>query len=194
MDAIDLLAGIEPGSFLDALRRRKPITRDNAQASFDALFAPGGSSEMSTAERALVAAFIAGIHEDREAIAFYGERLSASGIAPALTSALETETHRAMGSGPYGKYSAGPLSVEDSPGPDYLVEDRSALGARLSAALAYVHRLVFHPRDAAPEHLRALEEAGWSATGIVTLSQLVAFLSFQLRAAAGLRALDRSRV
>ena len=41
--------------------------------------------------------------------------------------------------------------------------------------------LVFHPRDAAPASLQALLDAGWSATDIVTLSQLVAFLSFQIR-------------
>jgi uncharacterized protein YciW len=34
-----------------------------------------------------------------------------------------------------------------------------------------------------------LLDAGWSNGGIVTLSQLVAFLAFQLRAAAGLRIL-----
>jgi uncharacterized protein YciW len=49
--------------------------------------------------------------------------------------------------------------------------------------------LVFHPRDADSASLQALLDAGWSVTGIVTLSQLVAFLAFQLRAAAGLRTL-----
>jgi uncharacterized protein YciW len=37
-----------------------------------------------------------------------------------------------------------------------------------------------------------LLDAGWSNAGIVTLSQLVAFLAFQIRAAAGLRTLSRS--
>ena len=89
----------------------------------------------------------------------------------------------------------GPLSAEDEPGPVFAAQESSlaALGPRLAAALAHVHMLLLHVRDAAPSHLRALEAAGWSATGIVTLSQLVSFLSFQLRVAAGLRALDRSR-
>jgi len=34
-----------------------------------------------------------------------------------------------------------------------------------------------------------LHNAGWSTNDIVTLSQLVAFLAFQIRAVAGLRAL-----
>lgn len=49
--------------------------------------------------------------------------------------------------------------------------------------------LVFHPRDASPAHLQALLDAGWSNAGIVTISQLVAFLSFQIRTIAGLRIL-----
>jgi len=49
--------------------------------------------------------------------------------------------------------------------------------------------LVFRPRDASPAALQALLDAGWAANDIVTLSQLVAFLSFQIRAVAGLRAL-----
>jgi uncharacterized protein YciW len=40
--------------------------------------------------------------------------------------------------------------------------------------------------------MQALLDAGWSTTAIVTLSQLVAFLSFQVRAVAGLRALGAS--
>ena len=59
----------------------------------------------------------------------------------------------------------------------------------LSAALAHAHMLVFHPRDANPAALQALLNAGWSNQGVVTLSQLVAFLAFQIRASAALRIL-----
>ena len=193
MDAIDQLAGVGPGSFLDGLRRQKPVTRDNAQASFDALFAPDEGSEMSLAERAAVALFVAGLHQDSDGMVFYRERLPASRITAAQSEALEAEIVRAAGSGPYGRYPAGMLSVEDAPGPLYTPQTGGVLGPRLPEALGLALRLLFHPRDAAADDLRVLEAAGWSATGIVTLSQLVAFLSFQLRAAAGLRALDRSQ-
>jgi CMD domain protein len=63
------------------------------------------------------------------------------------------------------------------------------LGARLTTALDHAHLLIFHPRDAAPASLQALLDAGWSTTDIVTLSQIIAFLSFQIRVAAGLRVL-----
>ena len=67
--------------------------------------------------------------------------------------------------------------------------DASALGPRLAAAFDHAHLLVFHPRDAGRAAIEKLVAAGWSATDIVTLSQLIAFLSFQLRAAFGLRVL-----
>ena len=63
------------------------------------------------------------------------------------------------------------------------------LGARLTAALAHAHVLVFHPRDASAAALQELLDAGWTNTGIVTLSQLVAFLAFQIRTVVGLRVL-----
>jgi uncharacterized protein YciW len=40
--------------------------------------------------------------------------------------------------------------------------------------------------------MKALLAAGWSNTGIVTFSQLVAFLSFQVRVVTGLRVLGAS--
>ena len=55
------------------------------------------------------------------------------------------------------------------------------------------HLLVFHPRDAGRDAIVALTEAGWNATDIVTLSQLISFLSFQIRAGAGLRVLAATR-
>jgi uncharacterized protein YciW len=66
---------------------------------------------------------------------------------------------------------------------------RRGLGGRLSAALAHAHLLVFHPRDASPAALQALLDAGWTSTEIVTLSQLVPFLAFQIRVVIGLKAL-----
>ena len=60
----------------------------------------------------------------------------------------------------------------------------------LSAALEHAHLLVYRTREASGPALDQLVDAGWSIDGIVTLSQLVAFLAFQQRVAAGLRVLD----
>ncbi len=42
--------------------------------------------------------------------------------------------------------------------------------------------------------LERLIAAGWTAPGIVTLSQLVSFLTFQIRVIAGLRTVQRARI
>jgi CMD domain protein len=68
-------------------------------------------------------------------------------------------------------------------------ETARTLGVRLAAAFEHLHLLVFHPRDAAPAGLQALLDAGWSTDDVVTLSQIAAFLSFQIRVVAGLRIL-----
>ena len=190
-DVIDRLAGIKPGSALDAIRDRRPDARAQAQASYRALFAPDIPGEVSAIERFAVATFVTGLHGDAESVAFYAAGLAASGALAELRRAIDAAIAGAKGQGPYGSYPAGPLTREDSIGPTHRIaaETRRALGPRLAAAFDHMHLLVFHPRDAAPAALQALLNAGWSTTAIVTLSQIAAFLSFQIRVGAGLRAL-----
>jgi CMD domain protein len=190
-DVIDLLVGVERGSRLDAIRARRVEARENAQKSYLALFAPKLPGEMTTQERYALAVFVAGLHRNAAALAFYRAGLVRQKGRPDLAAAVDAEIAHGAAKGPYGHYPEGPLSVEDRAGPVHRVSpaDRAVLGARLSAALEHAHLLVFRPRDASPAALRALLDAGWSTTGIVTLSQLVAFLSFQIRVIVGLRAL-----
>ena len=190
-DVIDTLVGIAAGAALDAIRRRRPAARAQAQASYRALFAPELVSGVSVTERFAVAAFVTGLSGDPATTAFYAAGLAASGAPEGLCEALHSAIAEARGGGPYGAYPAGPLSREDAAGPTYRVapEIRPALGPRLAAACEHMHLLVLHPRDAAPAALQALLDAGWSTTDIVTLSQIAAFVSFQSRVVAGLRAL-----
>jgi CMD domain protein len=163
----------------------------NAQKSCDALFAPDSPSGVTLAERHAVAAFVAGLHRDAGALAFYKLGLSAQGVHPGVADAIVEEAARGVATRPFGSSPRGPLSVEDKIGPTYRVSqvNRETLGERLSLALEHAHLLVFHPGDADPAALQALLDAGWSTTDIVTLSQLVAFLTFQIRVVVGLRAL-----
>jgi CMD domain protein len=190
-DVIDTLVGIKPGSVLDAIRYRRPDARKQAQASYRALFAPEIAGEITATERFAVAAFVSGLHGDAETAAFYAAGLVTSGASAELRRAIDTAITAAKGQGPYGSYPAGPLSRENTTGPTHRVaaETRRGLGLRLTAAFDHTYLLVFHPRDAAPAALQALLDAGWSTTDIVTLSQIAAFLSFQIRVVAGLRAL-----
>jgi CMD domain protein len=190
-DVIDALVGIVPGSPLDAVRARRPEARAQAQASYRALFTPDALGGVTAEVRFAVGAFVAGLHDDGAVAAFYMARLADSGALTALRDAVTLAVGEAGTRGPYGSYPAGPLSRENTAGPAYHVSaaTRRALGPRLAAAFEHVHLLVFHPRDATPEALQGLLDAGWSTTTIVTLSQIVAFLSFQIRVVVGLRTL-----
>lgn len=189
-DIIDALAGIAPDTPLDAIRARRPEARANAQASYEALFAPADPGSFSLIERFAVAAFVAGLHREGRARAHYGRQLAAV-ADPSLTEAVEAAIAAGTTKGPYGSYPAGPLSREDQDGLHLRLAEplRATLGLRLAAALEHTHFLVFRPRDASPDKLQRLLDAGLDTTAVVTLSQLVAFLTFQLRVVAGLVAL-----
>lgn len=188
IDVIDRLVGIAPGDALDALRAQRPNARANAQASFDALFHSDELGEASQRERLALAYWAVALSHSPTA-SFYRELLAAEDAS--LADALDIALPGALTTGPYGDYPAGPLTAENVDGPKWAPEPAlaAAAGPRLAAALAHTHLLVYRPRDASADALQALLDAGWSTTGIVTLSQLVAFLSFQLRVVAGLTVL-----
>lgn len=192
-DVIDRLVGVAPGDHIDLVRAHRQEARTHAQQSYLSLFAPTPPvfGHFNAVDRFAVAAFVAGLHGQADVARFYASELAGQGARAGVAEAIAAETKRGAAQGPYGRYPAGPLSAEDTAGPTYAVNDahREVLGSRLSAALVHAHLLVFHPRDASPAALQALLDAGWSSTEIVTLSQLVAFLAFQIRVVTGLQAL-----
>jgi len=187
-DVIDLLTGVAPGTILDTIRARRPEARAHAQASYLALFAPEDPGGISLPERFAIGVFVSGLHRQDEIAAFYASGLAGCGGTSVIQESVATAIADATAQGPYGKYPTGPLSRENQAGPLYRVDPKTGhrLGLRLTAAFQHVHLLVFHPRDAAAADLQALLDAGWSITDIVTLSQIVAFLTFQIRVVAGL--------
>jgi CMD domain protein len=191
-DVIGTLAGIAAGSALDSARDNRPEARKHAQASYDALFAPGDFGSFPALERFAVASFVAGLHGRPETRDFYDDRLAAAGASPELRVAIGAEIVAGHTTGPYGHYPKGPLSLENKEGLSYGVGPsvRDVIGRRLATALEHTHMLVFHPRDAAPPSLQGLLDSGWSTTDVVTLSQLVSFLAFQIRVVAGLKVLN----
>jgi len=188
-DIIDVLAGLDAGSPLSTVRDQRAQARDNAQLSFEALLEPAEPGSFPLAERYAVATFVALLHGFTEAAAFYADLLADE--APELAAPIEAAAAAGAAAGPYGAYREVGLQGENREGLRWhpSSETTAAVGGRLAAALAHTHLLVLRPREARAEHLRALADAEWSADDIVTLSQLVAFLSFQLRAAWGLRVL-----
>jgi CMD domain protein len=192
-DLIDQLVGIAPGDSIDQLRVQREQARINAQQSYLSLFAPTPPvfGQFDIGDRFAVAAFVAGLHGQADVASFYAHELAGQGARAGVADAIAAEVARGKAKGPYGSYPAGRLSVEDTAGPSYTVSDahRDVLGGKLAAALAHAHLLVFHPRDASPAALQALLDAGWTSTEVVTLSQLVSFLAFQIRVVIGLKAL-----
>jgi CMD domain protein len=188
MDIIDTLSGITAGSRLDELRSHRLEAREQAQATYDALFSPVDDSAMSQVERRAVAAFVAALFDVPSAEQHYARLLTATD--PALAGAVAEAVELGRGAGPYGSFH-GELAPESTPGPELVLLPHlaDALGERLTAALQHTHMLVLHPRDSARERLEPLVAAGWTADGIVTLSQLVSFLAFQVRVVAGLTVL-----
>lgn len=183
-DIIDMLVGVD----LPELRDNRPQARDNAQKSFEALLEPINPGTFSFGERYAVATYVAGLHQFEPAVDMYSELLlddAPTTLALAVADAIEAT----LSAGPYGTYRESGLSGESEPGGS-VRNDAARLGERLAAAFDYAHLLVFHPRDSRPEVLGRLSEAGWSADDTVSLSQLVSFLTFQLRVAYGLRTLN----
>lgn len=193
-DIINHLTGIVSGSAIASVRARRPITRENAEKSYRALFAPVTIDDASLTERFAVATFVAHLHGDAQSAEHYGSTLAELENGHPLREAIAQIAADAATSGPYGDYPDGPLSAENKAGVIFLLSQahREKLGERLASALEHAHLLVFRPRDASPQALKALVSAGWSTSGIVMLSQLVSFLAFQLRVVAGLKVLSTS--
>lgn len=190
-DIVDQLTGVTPE--LDALRRRRPVTSEQLQASFDALFHPVSAQHVSLAERALIAAFATALAgADDPTAVFYAGRAREIDAERAAIVAREAEA--AATTGPFGAYTERGLEAESTDGTRYLPDEAAsaALGERLATALAHTHLLVFRPREASGADLGRLHDAGWSTDGIVTLSQLVSFLAFQQRVVTGLRVLQEA--
>lgn len=188
-DVVDELVGVRPGGALDALRRRRPVTRDQLQASYDALFAPFDDADFPREERLLVAAFATRSTADDATARYYAD--AALGADADRARVVLAEASAAATAGPFGAFREEGLRAESTDGRRYepSIAARDALGRRLAAALVHAHLLTYRPREAGAADQARLLDAGWSADGIITLSQLVSFLAFQQRVAAGLRAI-----
>lgn len=193
-DIIDTLVGVARGDRMDLLRAARPQARENAQRSFELLLEPSEPGSFPLADRYAVATYTVGLQaSESPAFTFYSELLEDE-TSPQLASDVVAMAKKDRRPGPYGSYREPRHASESEPGPTvrYLTGIRpGSISERLAAALEQAHLLSLHPRDAGPEHLRRLEGAGWSADDIVTLSQLIAFLSFQIRVVDGLLALSK---
>ncbi|MEO1019595.1 MAG: hypothetical protein AAFY56_18180 [Pseudomonadota bacterium] len=75
---------------------------------------------------------------------------------------------------------------------DIAAPDFHGRGDPEQALLRHVDLVTSHPRDVSRGDIEALKGLGWDDADIVRLSELVAFVNFQLRVVAGLRLMGTS--
>ncbi len=158
-DVINTILRVHAGVKIAERRDQKPVLAQELQAYYRSIFEPDSTSAAAfpLADRYLVAIRVAS-HTQSEAVANWNADLAvAAGIPPE-----EIERGR-------------DVSIPRS--------DSSPLGG----AIRHADLLTTSPSSARPSDLQALKDAGFTPAGILSLSQVIAFVSYQLRLIAGLR-------
>ncbi|MCC6458303.1 MAG: CMD domain protein [Caldilineaceae bacterium] len=158
-DLLNTLAGIEADSPLGELRAQRGEIARYIQGSYNALLEPAEGSGVSAIERGLIALRVAFLTGSEPLREHYRARLAELGASTGLVAEVESTT----------------------PG--------DPLASRMLVILQHVDLLTHAPHEATPAHLAKLQAQGLSTPDIVTISQLIAFLSFQVRTLAGLQLL-----
>lgn len=158
-DVINQLAGIAPGSPIGQVRADRPEVVRAAQASYRALLEPDDPAGVSRREREMIALRVSVLTPSPTAADWHRDRLRGLGASDTVVAAVER------------------------------FPDGADLSPREVAILRYVDRLTREPGTARPEHIAALKAAGLGPREIVTISQLLAYMSFAVRLLAGLRLL-----
>ena len=159
-DIVNELAGIAPDSLLGQLRASREVAFNAAQGSFDELFEPADPKGVSRQERDAMALRIAVLEKSEPVIQLHRSRLQALGLTDADLAAIEQ------------------------------FPDGGTLSPRLTAILTHTDLLTTEPRNATKDDLVKLQDAGLTTPDIITISELIAFSSFQIRLLAALRALS----
>jgi CMD domain protein len=160
-DVVNAILGVDENSPIVALRNQKPTLVSELQDYYDSLFLPDPESAAAfpLADRFVVAIRVASFTGSSAVAQWYTDLATSAGV--------DTETLK-------------------------LARDTSSEwtgSSSLDAAIRHTDLLTSRPSEASPVALQALKDAGFSPAGIVSLSQTVAFVSYQLRLIAGLRAL-----
>ena len=150
-DVIDRLAGINPGSPAAVLRTQRADVAKYVDASYDALLDPQTVIGLSLVERTLAALRVAILTESGELTHHYRHRLRELGRS---TDAIDAIAF----------FPASPIFT-----------------TREAAILRHTDLLTLEPGAANQLHVASLQGEGLSVREVVTLAQLVAFLSFQVR-------------
>lgn len=156
-DVLNTLLDINDGSTLAALRAQRPEATTHTQGTYDALFSDVSATAVPRIERFVTALRVAALHQEPAFIEHYTARLRATaGVSEQLIADV----------------LAGPDAV--------------GLPARPRAILTHVDLLVIRPAAATPADLQKLQAAELADAEIVTVSQIIAYTSYQIRVFVGL--------
>ncbi|WP_449121587.1 CMD domain-containing protein [Pseudomonas viridiflava] len=158
-DLLDSLLNIAPGSPLHQIRHAREKVASATQGSQDLFFDPALDNDLSLSERLWVAYYAARLGKQATLTAHYLKQLQALGIKAPVLADVD----------------AGAIDVLDD--------------VRLAAILRFTRTLIESPVNGDQAALLALQHEGLSTAEIVVLAQLIAFMSYQVRLAAGLAAL-----
>jgi CMD domain protein len=159
-DVVYQILGASEDGKVAQLRNVKPNQTIELQNYYDALFQPTEASNAAfpLTERYLVAIRVASFTNSTAVRDWYADLAAKSGVSPEAIA------------------RASDVSIP-------WTGDSS-----LAAAIRHTDLLVSRTSDARRDDIEALKAAGFSPAGILSLSQVIAFVSYQLRLIAGLRA------
>lgn len=163
VDIADQAAGLTAGSPVHTLRHRRDKVATATQGSHAVLFDPALPG-LPLVSRLAVALHAARLTPSAPLVALYRAELERAGAPANLVEALAS-----------GRPEDAAQEVVD---------------ARLRAALRFTRTLIENPVEGDRAALMALPAAGLATAEIVTLAQLIAYLSYQVRLVAGLAALN----
>lgn len=163
-DVIDQILGDARTERVIGLRNRKPELVEQMQAYYSAIFAPSPDSaaELSQADRMVAAIRTASHTGSASVVDWYGARAREAGVT-------EEQIDRARD-----------------------VATSWPSGDRLGPVMRHIDLVTARPVDSSRADIQALLDTGLSPAGVVVLSQVVAYVSYQLRLIAVFRALGES--
>lgn len=164
IDVVDEILGDARTDRVIALRAQKPELAEQMQSYYDAVFCPNADSAdaFSPEDRLLVAIRAASTTGSTAVADWYVDQAQRAGVSM-------NDLERAK-------------RVEEPwPGED-----------RLGSVMRHVDLVTRRPVESSRADIDALLAAGFSPAGIVVISQVIAYVSYQLRLVAAFRALGTS--
>ncbi len=168
-DLIDALVGLEVGSNTYAARHFRDEVLTGTQESYEALFDRDLTLPIET--RYLVALYASLLSNAKELSEHYlaqiQSEVSSKGISEGINEAIDEKTLQAV-----------------------LNNDLSQISdPALKAILLFTRTLTLNPIEGDQNALLSLQNAGISTPDSITIAQLIAFLSYQIRLVTGLKAM-----